>query len=85
MPGYRGSRPARVGNRSATQRRHGVYGDIFLAARSFVSAGSVLDQHSAFVLAELADECAERWRMKDAGMLELEEQQHFTMATFTLR
>ncbi len=84
MPGYRGSRPVRVGNRAATQRQHGVYGDIFLAARSFVSAGSVLDQHSAFVLAELADECAERWRMKDAGMLELEEQQ-LTMASPTLR
>ena len=80
VPGYRGSRPVRVGNRAATQRQHGVYGDIFLAAGSFVSAGNVLDQQSAFELSELADECAERWRMKDAGMWELEEQQHFTMS-----
>ena len=80
VPGYRESRPVRVGNRAASQRQHGVYGDIFLAAGSFVSAGNVLDQHSAFVLTGLADECAERWRMKDAGMWELEEQQHFTMS-----
>ena len=78
VPGYGKSRPVRVGNRAATQRQHGVYGDIFLAAASFVSAGNILDQQSAFVLAGLADECAERWRMKDAGMWELEEQQHFS-------
>lgn len=80
VPGYRGSRPVRVGNRAATQRQHGVYGDIFLAAGSFVSAGNVLDQHSAVVLAGLADECADCWRMKDAGMWELEEPQHYTMS-----
>ena len=80
VAGYRGSRPVRVGNRAAEQRQHGVYGDIFLAAGSFVSAGNILDQQSAFLLSGLADECAERWRMKDAGMWELEEQQHFTMS-----
>ena len=80
VPGYRGSRPIRVGNRAAAQHQHGVYGDIFLAAGSFVSAGNVLDQQSAFLLSGLANECAERWRMKDAGMWELEEQQHFTMS-----
>ena len=80
VPGYRGSRPVRIGNRAATQRQHGIYGDIFLAAGSFVSAGNVLDQQSAILLSGLADECAERWRMKDAGMWELEEQQHFTMS-----
>lgn len=80
LPGYRGSRPVTVGNRAATQHQHGIYGDIFLAAGSFVAAGNVLDQHSAYVLATLADECAERWRLKDAGIWELEQPQHFTMS-----
>lgn len=80
VPGYRGSQPVRIGNRATAQHQHGVYGDIFLAAGIFVSAGNVLDQKSAFVLAGLADECAERWRMKDAGMWELDEPQHFTMS-----
>ena len=80
LPGYRGSRPVSIGNRAAAQHQHGIYGDIFQAAADFVSAGNVLDQHSASVLATLADECAERWRMKDAGMWELEEPQHFTMS-----
>ena len=80
LPGYRGSRPVAVGNQAAAQHQHGIYGDIFLAAAMFVSAGNVLDQHSAFILATLANECAERWRTRDAGMWELEEPQHFTMS-----
>ncbi|MDX7952464.1 glycoside hydrolase family 15 protein [Lichenihabitans sp. Uapishka_5] len=79
-PGYRGSRPVVVGNQAATQHQHGIYGDIFEAAALFVERGNVLDQRSAWVLAGLADECAERWRMKDSGIWELSDLQHYTMS-----
>ena len=40
----------------------------------------MLDTRSAAILAGLADECADRWRQKDAGIWELEEPQHYTMS-----
>ena len=80
LPGYRDSRPVVVGNDAVNQHQHGIYGDIFLAVANFVAEGNVIDQHTAFVLSELADECADRWRLKDAGFWELEEPQHYTIS-----
>ncbi|WP_027173798.1 glycoside hydrolase family 15 protein [Methylobacterium sp. 10] len=80
LAGYRGSRPVRVGNAAARQHQHGIYGDIFETATLFVADGNILDQKSAKVLADLADECADRWRQKDAGIWELEVPQHYTMS-----
>ncbi|UDL93123.1 glycoside hydrolase family 15 protein [Lichenihabitans sp. PAMC28606] len=80
IPGYRGSQPVVVGNIASEQHQHGIYGDIFEAASQFVAGGNILDQHSAFVLSELADDCAERWRIKDSGLWELQELQHYTMS-----
>ncbi|WP_156467712.1 glycoside hydrolase family 15 protein [Methylobacterium sp. Leaf91] len=80
LAGYRGSRPVRVGNAAAHQHQHGIYGDIFETATLFVADGNILDQKSATVLADLADECADRWRQKDAGIWELEVPQHYTMS-----
>ncbi len=80
LPGYAGSRPVVTGNRAAEQHQHGIYGDIFEAAALFVSTGNILDGSSGFTLSRLADECADRWRQKDAGMWELEEPQHYTMS-----
>ena len=80
LPGYRGSRPVVTGNIAAEQHQHGIYGDIFEAAWLFVEAGNILDGQSALILSRLADECADRWRQKDAGMWELEERQHYTMS-----
>ncbi|MFC0408588.1 glycoside hydrolase family 15 protein [Roseomonas elaeocarpi] len=80
LPGYRGSRPVVVGNVATRQHQHGIYGDIFETAALFVGLGNVLDQRSAKVLSELADECADRWRQKDAGIWELEKPQHYTMS-----
>ena len=79
-PGYRGSRPVATGNQAAEQHQHGVYGDILEAASVFVGAGGVLDARSAAVLSRLADECADRWRRKDAGLWELEQDEHYTMS-----
>jgi GH15 family glucan-1,4-alpha-glucosidase len=80
VAGYRGSRPVRIGNVASKQHQHGIYGDIFETAALFVGGGNVLDQRSAKVLSDLADECADRWRQKDAGIWELEEAQHYTMS-----
>jgi GH15 family glucan-1,4-alpha-glucosidase len=80
MPGYRGSTPVRTGNQATDQRQHGVYGDIFETAACFVSCGNILDSASAELLSRLADECADRWRLPDAGMWELEEEQQYTMS-----
>ncbi|MFT4053161.1 MAG: glycoside hydrolase family 15 protein [Novosphingobium sp.] len=80
MPGYRGSRPVVTGNLATDQSQHGVYGDIFETASCFVGCGNILDSASAELLSHLADECADRWRMPDAGIWELPEYQHYTMS-----
>lgn len=80
LPGYRGSRPVLVGNAAALQHQHGIYGDIFETACLFVQDGNVLDQRSAATLSALADQSADRWRQKDAGIWELREPQHYTMS-----
>jgi GH15 family glucan-1,4-alpha-glucosidase len=79
-PGYRQSSPVAVGNLATSQHQHGIYGDIFETASRFVGSGNILDASSAELLAHLADECADRWRMRDAGIWELEEDQHYTMS-----
>ena len=80
LPGYRGSRPVLVGNAAAGQHQHGIYGDILETAALFVADGNVLDQKSATVLSAMADQCADRWRQKDAGIWELREPQHYTIS-----
>ncbi|ADO43079.1 glycoside hydrolase family 15 protein [Ketogulonicigenium vulgare] len=80
LPGYRGSRPVVHGNRAADQHQHGIYGDIFETVAAFTRAGNIIDARSAETLSHLADECADRWREKDAGIWELPEEQHYTMS-----
>ena len=80
LPGYRASGPVVAGNQATAQRQHGVYGDIFETAWFFVGSGNILDSSSAELLSHLADECADRWRTPDAGIWELEEEQHYTMS-----
>lgn len=78
LPGYRNSRPVRRGNAATGQHQHGIYGDIFETAERFVVGGGMLDLRTGALLARLADECAEKWKMKDAGIWELPERQHYT-------
>lgn len=80
IPGYRGSTPVRIGNAAGDQHQHGIYGDIFETAGRFVAYGNILDNTSAETLSHLADQCADRWRQKDAGIWELPEPQHYTMS-----
>ncbi|SFP93233.1 glycoside hydrolase family 15 protein [Sphingomonas rubra] len=80
VPGYKRSQPVVMGNLAGDQHQHGIYGDIFETAGRFVACGNVLDARSAETLSHLADECADRWRQKDAGIWELEDPQHYTMS-----
>lgn len=78
VPGWRGSRPVRIGNVASQQHQHAIYGDIFETAERFVECGNILDHRSAALLADLANRCADHWRQKDSGIWELPEEQHFT-------
>ncbi len=80
VPGYRDSRPVRVGNTANDQLQTCVYGDVMEMACRVVDAGHVLDPSTAALLFELADECAEGWMRKDSGFWELEDLQHYTMS-----
>ncbi|WP_426254867.1 glycoside hydrolase family 15 protein [Sphingomonas sp. DC2300-3] len=80
MPGYRDSQPVVTGNLATDQAQHGVYGDIFETASCFVACGNILDSASAEFLSHLADQCADRWRLPDAGMWELQDERHYTMS-----
>jgi GH15 family glucan-1,4-alpha-glucosidase len=80
VPGYRNSRPVVIGNQATHQHQHGVYGDIFETAARFVAGGNILDAESEAVLSRLADQCADSWRRKDAGIWELETPRHYTMS-----
>lgn len=77
VPGYRGSRPVRIGN-GAAGRQLGVYGDVFGTVADWVFGGHVLDVGSARQLADLADRCADEWRHDDAGIWELHTDRPYT-------
>lgn len=78
--GYKNSRPVVTGNLASGQHQHGIYGDIFGTAWRFVEADNILDSSSAELLSHIADECADNWRQKDAGIWELEDEQHYTFS-----
>ncbi|MBB3824296.1 glycoside hydrolase family 15 protein [Xanthomonas arboricola] len=80
IPGYRNTRPVRVGNTANTQLQLCLYGDIFEMAARFLDAGHILDQETARQLFELGNECANTWMRKDAGFWELETNEHYTMS-----
>ena len=42
--------------------------------------GHVLDPAASKLLARLADQVVERWHLKDCGIWELEDQQHYTIS-----
>jgi GH15 family glucan-1,4-alpha-glucosidase len=79
-PGYRDSRPVRVGNAASNQRQLGVYGDLFDTVYRYVDEGHVLDAHTAATLGELADRCCDSWTEQDSGMWELPDLQHYTIS-----
>jgi GH15 family glucan-1,4-alpha-glucosidase len=80
LPGYRGASPVRSGNRARSQRQLSCYGDVLETAELFARRGNHLDARTGKVLTVLADRCAEEWQLPDAGIWELEDDQHYTMS-----
>jgi GH15 family glucan-1,4-alpha-glucosidase len=71
IPGYRRSRPVRIGNGAVEQVQLGAFGDLFDAVVRWVDRGHLLDNRSAAALADLADTCADTWQRDDSGLWEL--------------
>jgi GH15 family glucan-1,4-alpha-glucosidase len=81
LAGYRGSRPARVGNGAADQTQLDVYGELLEAAWRFASATGGLDRDQGKRLAEIADFVCDAWDEPDAGIWETRsEQAHFVQS-----
>ena len=78
--GYRDSRPVRDGNRAVAQLQLGNFGDLFDTVARYVAAGHLLDRGTAQALADLADQCCDRWTKKDSGIWELEALEHYTIS-----
>ncbi len=79
LTGYKGSKPVRIGNDARDQIQLGMYGDMLATASVFIEAGHIIDINTARLLGDLANQCADRWRIRDAGIWELPgEQQHYT-------
>jgi GH15 family glucan-1,4-alpha-glucosidase len=81
LAGYRGSRPARVGNGAAGQTQLDVYGEVFAAAARFADFSGGLDRDQGHRLAEIADHICRIWEQPDAGIWELRDKpRHFTQS-----
>jgi GH15 family glucan-1,4-alpha-glucosidase len=70
-PGYRGSRPVRIGNEAAMQHQLDVYGWVVDAAWAMVDAGVRLHPAMWRDVRGFADFVARTWREEDAGIWEV--------------
>ncbi len=71
LAGYRGSRPVRVGNGAHSQQQTDIYGEVILAAHTYVVAGGTLDSAGARMLAGLGQVVCDLWRTPDSGIWEI--------------
>jgi GH15 family glucan-1,4-alpha-glucosidase len=71
LPGWRGSRPVRVGNGAWNQVQLDVYGELLNAIHTYnARLGDLHPEIQAFV-ADLADTAARRWMERDSGIWEM--------------
>lgn len=78
VPGWRDIGPVVSGNAAADQLQLGIFGDLFAIVRLYVDAGNILDAETGRLLATIADEACDSWQRRDAGIWELEDEQHYT-------
>ena len=71
LPGWRDSRPVRVGNGAWTQTQLDVYGELLNALWMYHERLGELHPEIQQFVAELADAAAEGWQQQDAGMWEM--------------
>ena len=78
LPGWRDSRPVRVGNGAWDQRQIDVYGELLAAASRLADQLSELDDDTKRFLVACADAAATHWVEKDQGIWEVRgDSQHF--------
>jgi GH15 family glucan-1,4-alpha-glucosidase len=79
MPGYRDSRPVRIGNAAAEQLQLDSYGELLATVWLFVRTGGHLDPEIGRRIAETADLVGKLWQQPDAGIWEVRSAPaHFT-------
>ncbi|MEP7022359.1 MAG: glycoside hydrolase family 15 protein [Actinomycetota bacterium] len=74
LPGFRGSRPVRIGNAAWDQQQLDILGEVLDAANQLRDQLGTLEQPTRELLIALADRAAEGWQEPDAGMWESREQ-----------
>ncbi|HET7475997.1 MAG TPA: glycoside hydrolase family 15 protein [Dermatophilaceae bacterium] len=78
LPGWRDSRPVRVGNGAWNQRQIDVYGEVLGAAAQLADQLDVVDDATRHFLLACAETAATHWGEKDQGIWEVRgEPQHF--------
>jgi GH15 family glucan-1,4-alpha-glucosidase len=70
LPGFRGSRPVRIGNAAWDQEQLDVLGEVLDAAEQMREQLGELDEVTRRLLVTLAERAASTWREPDAGMWE---------------
>jgi GH15 family glucan-1,4-alpha-glucosidase len=79
LPGFRSSRPVRVGNAASTQLQLDVYGEVLDAEYQTLVYGGAKDPKAWSLLRALLGWLEEGWRKADAGIWEVRgPQRHFT-------
>jgi GH15 family glucan-1,4-alpha-glucosidase len=76
LPGYRGSRPVRVGNAATNQLQLDVYGHLLESAARLRGTIGPLGTEIGRQLAQLADFVVDAWRRPDAGIWEVRDGVH---------
>ncbi len=81
LSGYRNSQPVRIGNKASTQSQLDVYGDVIMAADTFVAGGGTIDSTGAKMLVGLGEVVCKEWRDADSGIWEKRgKPQHYTFS-----
>lgn len=74
VPGYRASRPVRLGNAASEQHQLDVYGWVLGAADRLLRSQGHLHAETWRAMAGLADFVADNWRRPDAGIWEMRDE-----------
>ena len=79
LPGYRGSRPVRIGNAASTQHQIDVYGEVLDCLSFARRAGIAVTLQQADVEARIVDYLAKVWRTPGSGIWEFRSKpRHYT-------
>ncbi len=81
VPGYRGSRPVRIGNGAADQVQLDIYGSVLDGIWRYSRQGGHIDKDTGKDIAAIADYVTKIWEQPDSGMWESRaEPAHYTQS-----